>query len=471
LAEYRHFQRLEKGPSESSNGWKNRDGNFQWLEKIPLVFPMIGNGEENGMNITVLTAGSRGDVQPFVALGVGLRQAGHHVKICTHSSFEDFVKRYELDYAFMNDEMIRFVVSDQGHRAIEEAGGIFGWLKTTVRVNRQFKPILRRMLDEQWTAAQDADLIIGHPKASGAYDIAEKRNVPLILSLPLPLLTPTREFPVILLSGIRLGGWFNKWSYSFLRYAGAMYSDVFNAWRRETLGLPPRKITKGTLVRSNGSPVPVMYPFSPCVVPRPSDWPDSAAITGYWFLPSDKQWTPPRDLVDFLDAGPPPVYVGFGSIAGKDPRRTAQTVVNALRQSGQRGILAGGWGGLDTADLPDSIFGIQQAPHDWLLPRVSAVVHHGGAGTTAAGLRAGKPAVICPFFGDQPFWGHRIKALGAGPEPIPQKKLTAERLADAIHTAVTHQSMQQRAREIGNKIRDENGIRRAIECIEDQAGI
>jgi len=419
------------------------------------------------MRISIITAGSQGDVQPFVALGQALKRSGHQVSVCTHASFGGFVTQYGLEYRFMNDDMVRFLLSDQGHEVIESADGASGWLKTAVKVNKQFKPIMRRMLEEEWEASQDADLIIYHPKAAGGYDIAEKRGIPLIISLPLPLLTPTRAFPCILFSRVKLGGWFNRVSYSFLRYASAMYMGLINRWRREVLKLPSRRITSGTQIRSNGEPVPVLYSYSPHVLPRPSDWPETAVATGYWFLDRENDpWKPSQELEAFLDAGSPPVYVGFGSIAGKDPEKTASTIVEALQISGQRGILASGWGGLAASRLPDTIFKIDQVPHEWLLPQVASVVHHGGAGTTAAGLRAGKPTLVCPFFGDQPFWGARMVALGVGPEPIPQKRLTAERLAAAIRIMATDNDMQRRAAQLGQKIRAEDGVGNAVRFIE-----
>jgi sterol 3beta-glucosyltransferase len=176
-------------------------------------------------------------------------------------------------------------------------------------------------------------------------------------------------------------------------------------------------------------------------------------------------WQPPADLQDFLDAGDPPVYVGFGSMVGPDPRQITETIVAGLQKAGVRGILATGWGGLTTGDLPDTIFKLDQAPHSWLFPRMATVVHHGGAGTTAAGLRAGKPTLICPYFGDQPFWGQRIFALGVGPEPIHQKQLTVEGFTKSIITTTTDLTLQQKAATLGEKIRSEDGVANAISII------
>jgi sterol 3beta-glucosyltransferase len=189
-------------------------------------------------------------------------------------------------------------------------------------------------------------------------------------------------------------------------------------------------------------------------------------VTGYWFLNQTDGWQPTPELEAFLKAGPPPVYVGFGSMAGRNPRRLANIVINALRVSGMRGIIATGWGGLQTERLPPTLQQIDQAPHAWLFPRMAAVVHHGGAGTTAAALQAGRPSVIVPFFGDQPFWGQRVHMLGGGSRPIAQKKLTVEKLAAAIKNMVSDPLVQKKAENLGEKIRHENGIRNAVEIIE-----
>jgi sterol 3beta-glucosyltransferase len=211
--------------------------------------------------------------------------------------------------------------------------------------------------------------------------------------------------------------------------------------------------------------VPVLFSFSRHVVPPPPDWPESVRVTGYWFLDEGQTWQPPSRLVEFLDAGPPPVFISFGSMVGPYPADTARVVLEALARTGQRGLIVTGWGGLTVPDPPPEVHVAEFVPYDWLLPQVAAVVHHGGAGTTAAGLRAGKPTVICPFVADQPFWGRRVNALGVGPPSIPQRKLTAARLAKAIHQAVTDAPMQQRATELGAKIRAEDGIATATDHI------
>jgi UDP:flavonoid glycosyltransferase YjiC (YdhE family) len=193
-------------------------------------------------------------------------------------------------------------------------------------------------------------------------------------------------------------------------------------------------------------------------------------VTGYFFLDSETDWQPSSELKAFLEAGNPPVYIGFGSMAGSNPEELARLVSQALASSGQRGLLLTGWGGLSADLVPDNVFVVDSVPHSWLFPRMAAVVHHGGAGTTAEGLRAGVPTVVIPFVFDQPFWGARIKALGFGPDPVPLKKLTADRLANAITIAVTDPAIRQRARSCGEAIRAEDGTGNAVKIIKQYLG-
>jgi sterol 3beta-glucosyltransferase len=263
-----------------------------------------------------------------------------------------------------------------------------------------------------------------------------------------------------------LGGWYNKFSYQLLLKLTDMgVGRYVKAWRAEH-GLAPMGGGRNMLHTSSGVAVPVLHGFSQYVQPRPQDWPESAYVTGYWFLDHESDWQPSPELAQFLDAGDPPVYVGFGSMAGRNPQRLTRIVVDAIQQAGVRGIIATGWGGMSADNLPETIFKVDNVPHDWLFPRMAAVVHHGGAGTTAAGLLAGRPTVICPFIVDQPYWGARVQALGAGSEPIPQKQLTAEKLAAAIREVTSSASIRQNAESLGEKMRQEDGVATAVEIIE-----
>jgi UDP:flavonoid glycosyltransferase YjiC (YdhE family) len=205
------------------------------------------------------------------------------------------------------------------------------------------------------------------------------------------------------------------------------------------------------------------------VLPKPPDWDDNHHVTGYWFLGAQPDWRPPAELVHFLESGPPPVYVGFGSMINKDPERQTRLVLRALELAGQRGVLLTGYGAVARLNTSASVFYVNDVPHSWLFPRMAAVVHHGGAGTTAAGLRAGVPSLITPFLLDQYAWADRVVELGVGPRLVHNKRLTAGKLAQAIHTAVTDSTLRARAAAFGERIRAENGVARAVELIERHA--
>ena len=242
-----------------------------------------------------------------------------------------------------------------------------------------------------------------------------------------------------------------------------MFRAVINRWRKETLNLHPLPL-KGYFDKLGTRDIPIINGFSQHVVPRPPDWNEHIHMTGYWFL-ENKHWQPSSELSAFLEAGKPPVFIGFGSMPIKDPQRTTTIILDALKQSGQRGILHVGWGGIGNQSLPDSVFKIDYAPYEWLFPRMGMVIHHGGSGTTAFGLRSGVPSCAVPFVFDQFYWGERIAQLGVGPKPIPYKQLNVERLADAIRVGVGDSQIKQNAFELGQKIRAEKGIENAVNLV------
>ncbi len=421
------------------------------------------------MNILIITFGSRGDVQPYVTLGKGLKAAGHTVTICTAEAFKPFVQSHGLGYGYMTGELLQLVETSEGRAAVEDTVGLFGTLKTMLKLVQKTKPLNKQMMLDSWEAAQAAepDLLIYHPKTLSSPHIAEALGIPAVMALLQPLIVPTAEIPAIGLPNLNLGAWYNKTGYKLLSMGYNTYAGMINEFRQKQLGLEAFPKSSGLLYDAAGRPIPILHGYSRHVVPRPDDWPANAHVTGYWFLDQAADWQPSAELQAFLDAGEAPVYVGFGSMAGRNPQRTAAIVIEALQQAKVRGIVATGWGGLDANRLPDTILKIDHAPHDWLFPRMAAVVHHGGAGTTAAGLRAGRPTVVVPFFGDQPFWGKRVHALGVGPEPIPQKKLTAEKLATAIRTVTADNAMRQRAEALGEQIHLEDGIANAVNILEN----
>jgi UDP:flavonoid glycosyltransferase YjiC (YdhE family) len=237
------------------------------------------------------------------------------------------------------------------------------------------------------------------------------------------------------------------------------------AARKKVLGLPPAPIM-GPFKTKPLQMTPILYGYSPSVIPQPKDWEERNRVTGYWFVDEDHDWEPPQALEAFLADGPPPVYVGFGSMTSRNPEKTADIVLKALKKTGQRAVIFSGWGGLRKDDVPPSVFMTEDVPHAWLFPRMAAIVHHGGAGTTASGLRSGVPSILVPFFGDQPFWGQRVADLGVGPQPIPYKKLSVDGLAEAIKIAVENSEMRDLAASLGSKIQAEDGVTCAVEHIQ-----
>ncbi|MBK7320618.1 glycosyltransferase [Candidatus Villigracilis affinis] len=277
-------------------------------------------------------------------------------------------------------------------------------------------------------------------------------------------LARTRAFPLHGISQTSLPG-YNKATYHLgEQMAWQMFRTVINRWRKQTLNLSPLPMA-GYFGQLGTQRIPIVNGFSPHVVPRPADWNEHIRVTGYWF-PKDTHWQPPDDLSAFIEAGSPPVFIGFGSMPIKDPQRTTNIILEALKQTGQRGILHMGWGGLGNQSLPENVFKIDYAPYDWLFPRMAMVIHHGGSGTTAFGLRSGISSCVVSFVFDQHYWGERIADLGAGPKPIRYKELTAERLQEAIRSGIGNPQIQQKAAELGQKIRTENGIENALSIFE-----
>lgn len=428
------------------------------------------------MTILILTLGSRGDVQPYVALGQGLQAAGHDVTLCTSVRFEPFIRKHGLDYAYMNDGFMELMDTDLSREAMEQMTGILDFLRYGVRLWSETTGLQREVVRDGWNAVQEVepDLILYHPKVYAAPHYAERVGVPVVMPFLIPANVPTGDFPSVgfpVLSGLPepVERVYNRLTFRLTRWLAETATRGFVRDWRTSVGLPEKAAHTGMYRTHTGAPVPIVFGFSRHLVPRPPDWPEHVHISGSWFLDGEDGWTPSDELTGFLDAGPPPVYVGFGSMSGQAPGQLVDTVVEALRRTGRRGLLATGWGGLRPGDLPESVHVVDEVPHDWLFPRMAAVVHHGGAGTTAAGLRAGRPSVICPFSMDQPFWGRRVHEAGAGPQPVFQKHLTAPALAAAIQEATERTSIQRAAEALGRRIRSENGVQRGVDLIERAA--
>ncbi len=414
------------------------------------------------MRIVIIASGSRGDVEPYVALGKGLQAAGHVVRLVTHQNFESLVTSHGLAFWPVAGN-VQDVAESMA--ALIENGK---FLAILAQMGKEAQRGALALTSASLAACQSMELIVaGIGGVFVGIALAEKLGLPLVQAYYIPF-TPTRAYPAFVIpkSPSWLGALPNRPSYQVARQMmWQPFRPADKLARREVLDLPAAPFF-GPFNAECLRGQPILYGYSPAVIPPPADWGADIHVTGYWFLDPVEDWTPSPALADFLAAGPPPVYVGFGSMSSRNPEATANLILAALAHTGQHGIIHAGWGGLQRADLPDSVMMVDAVPFSWLFPRVAAVVHHGGAGTTAAGLRAGVPSVVIPFFGDQPYWGQRVADLGVGPAPLPRKTLTAERLAQAIRTAVTDQAMRGRAVELGANIRAEDGVARAVAIIQ-----
>ena len=416
------------------------------------------------MDVTILALGSRGDVLPYATLGKGLKAAGHQVCIATFENFEPMINGIGLSFHPVQGDA-RSILNSSSGLSLSESGQnpIRFWRSVMQSFGTLAQGYAR---DFSSPALWESDLIINQlPGGLYGYDLAEKLDIPMIMAAVIPL-NRTRAFPMLgFPSRLAPIPGYNAISYRIaeqLVWGG--FRRTVNRWRQETLGLSKQSFW-GYFGQIQKHGVPVLNGFSAQVVPRPSDWGEHIHITGYWF-PEGADWQPPDNLRKFIEVGPPPVFIGFGSMPLRDPERTVKIILEALKRTGQRGILQVGWAGIGNGEFPENIFQIDYVPYAWLFPRMAAIVHHGGSGTTAFGLRAGVPSIIIPFLFDQYFWGKRIHELGVGPQPIRYRNLSTDRLADAIIVAISDSQMQKRAKSLGKRIRQENGIASAVDIIQ-----
>jgi UDP:flavonoid glycosyltransferase YjiC (YdhE family) len=417
------------------------------------------------MRIDILALGSRGDVQPYVALGLGLRSAGHHVRLVTLGGFTSFVRAHGLDHVEIGARPQEIMDTAEGRDFVGRRRSVLGFLGGFVRVART---LVQEGVARYWPLSQDADALVA--SAAGllvAVHVAEKRRLPLVRAQCAPSV-PTRY------------DWNGRTSWA-IAARGRWEAVAGGAWRalvwqglrgptnrarRELLGLPPLPAQE-PFATLNQRRVPLLDAYSPAVVSRPPDWGRWIHVTGYWFLDAAAGWKAPAELADFLDAGPPPVFVGFGSTPFPEPQAATRLVVAAVARAQQRAVLVAGGSGLSQGRLSEEVLSVDAAPHDWLFPRVRAAVHQAGAGVAGAALRAGLPSVVVPVFADQPFWAQRIFALGAGPRPIPARRLSVSTLSEAIRCVVADERIRRRAGELGAQIRAEDGVRRAVEAFQE----
>lgn len=413
------------------------------------------------MKITIFAAGSRGDIQPCLALAKGLRDAGYRVLLAIPENYAGLAQEHVIEVAPLRGDVQQVMSGELGRNFLEKGGS--NPLQSVVAMRRLIGTVAMDMVHDVYDACAETDglICLGVFSPFGVC-VAEALRIPLIHIEPTPLL-PTARFPAPSWPIQRgLGGIHNYISGIVMLFTIWLWYKPYVRIFRQELGLIDR--TAAYFYRMLRS-TPMIGAYSPRIIPHPDDWPDSLHITGDLSLRGNVEWKPPVDLRAFLDSGDPPVYVGFGSMTGIDPKKLGDLLQRALEQSGQRGLLMTGWSGMKAVSQSDRIFILEYAPHDWLFPRMAAVVHHGGAGTTAEGVRAGVPSVIIPFAFDQFFWGARLREMGIGTEPIPRKMLTVDRLANAIKIAVTDPAMRLRAEQCGKAIRLNDSLANAVNVV------
>jgi UDP:flavonoid glycosyltransferase YjiC (YdhE family) len=408
--------------------------------------------------VTLLAIGSRGDVEPAAAIGTALRARGYDVRLGAPPEFRAMADAAGLEFAPVGPPAVEMLDLPDGRRVIQGDGGILG---QALALRRLLEPLAERFARDGLAAVDGSDAVLHNPMAHvGRF--AEELGVPSLM-LSLWPKSPSSEFPAVGFPDLPMPG------SAYNRLTHALYKQL--AWRpfqglgnriRSSMGLPPLR-WETPLGRDHRDGRPVLYGFSRHVAPRPSDWAPSLHVCGYWFLDPLVGRQQPAGLDDFLSAGDPPVVVTFGSMASLDPEGLTRTAVEALRLAGRRGVLLGP---LAPGPGDDDVFDAHDVPASWLFHRASAVVHHGGAGTTAASLRAGVPSVAVPFFADQPFWARRLRTLDAGVGPLPHRRLTPDSLAAAIRTATEDPGLQEQAVRLGRVIRQEDGLARAVAAVE-----
>lgn len=411
---------------------------------------------------TLLTIGSRGDVQPYIALGKFLMKEGHTVKIVTHSEFKDWVESYGIGFDSIAGDpsaLMALMVSNptMNYSFIREA-------------KAKFREWIDELLLSSWNACQDCDILIESPSSIGGIHIAEKLQIPYFRAFTMPW-TRTRAYPhAFLVPDQKLGGAYNYMTHvAFENGYWRGTCNQVNKWRVETLKLP-----KTSLGAMHQNSVPFIYNISPVVFPPSIDFPDWVKVSGYWFLDEKSNYEPPRQLVEFIERarkdGKKLVYIGFGSIVVENPKALTKAIVDAVIEADVRCIMNKGWSDrLDSKDkghveveLPPQIYNSGNVPHDWLFTQIDAAVHHGGSGTTGASLRFGLPTVIKPFFGDQKFYGSRVEDMGVG---VALKDLDSKSLSKALKEVTSNTRIIEKAKSVGEQIMKENGVQNAVDYI------
>ncbi len=419
------------------------------------------------MHLVIVTSGSRGDVQPYLALALRATAAGHRVTLATHGIFRPWAESLGIGFHALHGDPAA-MLGGPGARAWLADGSLRGLWRFAREFNRDFTGLFEGMLRDLTAATAAADVVLYSGVCMAAAQMHEVRGTPVVAGWLQPL-TPTHAFPAV---GLQYRAPKTRWDRRRNRLSHLVGEQllwqpsrrIVNRWRTTELHVPPVALA-GPFRAQRSAAYPVCYAYSPAVLPRPDDWPPWIAPTGWWFL-DEPTYTPPAALHDFLAAGDAPVTIGFGSMTPQDGEWLSRIVLEACERAECRTVLLQGWGTLGSTALPSWAHVEREVPHAWLYERCSAIVHHGGAGTTGAAVRSGVPSVVVPLGFDQQFWGTRLAHLGVSPAPIRRRDLTAPALAAAIRAARTDSAMRDRAASLGAVVAAEDGTGAALARIE-----
>ncbi|MFJ7208025.1 glycosyltransferase [Streptomyces sp. NPDC098789] len=402
------------------------------------------------MQVTLLVTGSRGDVQPFIALGTTLMSRGHSVVLATHGDFEKLVRESGLDFTELPGSPKDFLAHPALTEALQQGASLFTAARKVPRPTQEHIRLLASRIAE---ACKGADLVVNSVLSRILFEDNGKSPWASLTWWPL---NPTGQWPAMIAPKPRLGPRYNRLTH---RMAGLLDWISIRGYRKEA-GMPA--LPFGAPYRELGRDVPLLCPVTREMFTEPSDWPALSRFTGYWFW--DRKWSPSAELVDFVESGDAPVSLSFGSIwPVHQPEKTLEKVLGVVRSHGRRLVLVGG----GPEKVPDDVFRVDDVHYPWLFPRSSVVIHHGGCNTTGEALRSGTPQVVVPTFADSPFWAAQVHRMGVSPQPIPFSKFTAERLDEALGKALTDQGMARRAASVGEAVRAERGTETAVDILED----
>lgn len=419
------------------------------------------------MKIAITTIGTRGDLQPYIALGLGLKDAGHEVLMISSKNEENFVRNYGLNFLPLNVDIQKLMEGDEVQE-MSKGNNPLKFIISHLKGSKKLKQLMVATQTEIWNGCQDADLIIFHPGMPVGFFIAKEFNKISIMANPFPVIA-TNDYPAILFyTSPRLGKTFNlitHWIFEKLFWALSKPATK-EFWTNTVKS--KMNFSVSPIRQQISSGMPVINGYSEHLFHQPDDWSKNIQTTGSWTIEKEPNFSPATDLTDFIRNGEPPMYIGFGSMKDINAfKATFEIILSALEITKQRAVVGLGWSNLSYMEpLPKNVFLIESVPHTWLFPQMKIVVHHGGAGTTATGLTAGKPTIIIPHNADQPAWGQRVYELGVGSKPIKKTKLTANKLASAILYALRPEIIA-KAEQLGQQLKKERGVTKAVKIIDD----